>query len=156
MQKISSIDKIDHRINDFMSDLAKMRVENLVKLKEKRKLEIIERMKTKEMKKINEIKKIEASSKFVSQFAKEQEHNQFAKEQEHKLSKPQLLNPQPTSRDAVSPNSTRKKSRQDFEEGLTPELANKKAYLNRVRNLSRKKERNHHEEKVNLYENKLH
>lgn len=45
-----------------------MRVENERKLKDRKKLEIVERMKEKELKRIGEVKKIEASEKFVRQF----------------------------------------------------------------------------------------
>jgi hypothetical protein len=47
----------------------------------------------------------------------------------------------PLERDIASPDSRKKthSKQEDYDSSLTPELANKKAYLNKVRNLSIKK-----------------
>ena len=59
MAKIGDIKNLDKNINDYMEELIKLRAENEEKGKQKKKLEILERMKKNEMRKLNEQKKIE-------------------------------------------------------------------------------------------------
>lgn len=59
MAKIGDIKNLDKNINDYMEELMKLRAENEEKGKQKKKLEILERMKKNEMRKLNEQKKIE-------------------------------------------------------------------------------------------------
>ena len=58
MAKIGDIKNLDKNINDYMEELMKLRAENEEKGKQKKKLEILERMKKNEMRKLNEQKKI--------------------------------------------------------------------------------------------------
>ena len=47
MERVESLQKIDMNINAYMSELTKIRSENERKMKERRKIQIIERMKKK-------------------------------------------------------------------------------------------------------------
>ena len=58
MAKLGDNKNLDKNINDYMEELVKLRAENEEKGKQKKKLEILERMKKNEMRKLNEQKKI--------------------------------------------------------------------------------------------------
>lgn len=95
-----------------------MRAQNEEKIKQKKKLEILERMKQQEIRKMTERRKIEASQQFVMH-----------------IKVPQ--------REQESPKRTVTKMEEEGEEivALTPELTQKKAQLSKIRSFSVKKSR---------------
>lgn len=58
MAKLGQFSNIDRNINQYMEELTKLRMQNESKIKEKKKLEILERMKQNQVRKMNEKKKI--------------------------------------------------------------------------------------------------
>ena len=65
MAKVGEFKSLDKNINEYMEQLNKLRAENEQKTKQKKKLEILQRMKQHEIRKMNDRKKIEANQQFV-------------------------------------------------------------------------------------------
>lgn len=144
--KIGEFGKVDENINRYMEELMKERYKNEEKIRQKKKLEIIERMKQQELRKISEQKKKEGTVQFVAHL---KHHPSIPKISDlHPPNKPNT-NKQAESEQFSQHRSPTKRSEAVEEVEMTPELSKKKAYLNKLRNFSVKKE------KKDLYEQAL-
>lgn len=143
---LGDLHSVDKNINFYMEELMKERYKNEERLKQRKKFEIIERMKQQEMRKIEEQKQKEKNLHFLAQLKQSNSRNGSIKPPTPPPLLPSTLQRTPEEQRRRSPTKASEKT-EELE--LSPELSRKKEYLKKIRNLK------FVHKKVDLYEQSL-